>query len=303
MLLLLVPLFGLSQEKAQVEVVNATGALLVVNTVSIPHRQALPVSVSTNGDVAQLEVSYYEGLEAKKAQIYRKIDRGRVIVRDLKDSKGLAEDFRRRKVSASASGPTASPTASLGGAGSWATTVSLGAKNISDEYSIFIPLGPFRGLALAPGTRSSRKGTLPTGPVSFPIKMITDPQKSATGISTSWGIFNGIITETDSVVAISDKSISQANSGRVIKKKIISSLDTPVQIAEGASLGTVIEKGRAQVIKLYLGWNIIPVQFLSGGNPSQGDLIIMVSESPRPLVIQEGQVEGPSLNKVSIIRY
>lgn len=296
-------------QKQTVRVINSTSSIIVVESVSIPARQQQDISLSVADGLATLNIVYYEGLERRgPVEIKRHLNDGRVIVRNFEASSDRAP-ARRRGESDSAPAATysempAQPYQSLHASADWWATVTVNPQNKLEDYSIFVPVPPFRGLALKPGQASEKSITLRTGEILFPVFLAEETDGvSKTGIQFSWALVQKIVTEGQENFEFLPTDIMMANNGKIVRKSLVSHLPFDFIIAEGKSRGTVIPVNYPVRLELYLGWNIVPIQYKdNSGLPTQAILILLVNDLRKPLTARgRGSSDQVSVSRDNII--
>ena len=274
-------------QTTSVRVANATSGLITVNGTSVGSRVSTDINLSVNDGIASFEVYYYEGQEKKgPVNLNRSVRNGQIIIRDFSP-----EDASSRRSTASDSEsaqPEVPPQSSYTTTGDWWSHVTVKPVNKLEKYSIFVPADPFRGLALRPGQASEKSITIKTGEILFPVFLAFDDsqeEQTRTGINYSWALVNKIITEGQKTFEFLPQDIMEANSGRVTRKNIISRLPFDFIISQGAAQGTVIPANTPRRLELYVGWNIIPIQYKdASGLPTQAILILLVNDLRTPLM-------------------
>ncbi len=285
---------SLLAQKQTVQVANATSSIMKVNGINVPAREIVNVSMDVANGVASFQVNeYYVGQEKLgPVSLSRSLERGnRITIRDF-STDGEQRTTRRSSANEAIMPPTQSvPAIDYAGmkdvaSGDWWAYVTVAPKNSLEGYSIFVPSEPFRGLALKAGQASNKQITLKTGEILFPVFLVAEEDGSTkTGINYSWALVNKIITEGQEEFEFKAGDIMQANSGKEIKKILVSKLPFDFIIAEGASRGTVIPANAPTKLELYLGWNILPIQYKdAGGLPTQAILILLVNDLRRPMM-------------------
>ena len=268
-----------------VKVANATNDLIIVNGTSIGSRVSTNLSLPIENQTASFEVYYYEGQEKKgPVTLTRSVRNGQIVIRDF------SSDDVSRRLTANDSEPVKAeqPQSSYTATGDWWSYVTVTPVNKLDQYSIFVPADPFRGLALRPGQASEKSIKIKTGEILFPVFLAIDDMKDGqtkTGINYSWALVNKIITEGQETFEFLAQDIMEANNGKLIRKNIISKLPFDFIISQGAAQGTVIPANTPRKLELYIGWNIIPIQYKdASGLPTQAILILLVNDLRTPLM-------------------
>lgn len=291
------PLSLLAQKQTQVKVINATANTIVVDGQTIKERRYKEQSVQVLNGYAIMDFYYYEGLNRKPSvKLIKKIDKNRVIIKnydsepetDLETQSNSTTPVETEVYTEEVITPVSNE------AGGWWSEVTLVPKNSLDNFNIFVPTGPFKGLALAPGQMSQKSIIMKTGDILFPVYMVDESKgnQEGSGIKYSWALVSQIITEGQTVFEFLPENIMDANVGEEIRKTVVSKLDFDFIIFEGASKGTVVAAGRPEKLKLYVGWNIIPIQYkASNGLPTQAIVILLVNKKNKPLVAKRKEKE------------
>ncbi len=296
-------------QKQTVRVANATSSLIVVEGNSIPGRQWQDLSIPVSDGLATLNVAYYEGLERKgPIELQRYLENGRVVIRDFAPVSEMRAPRRRADMDAPAAATMPEtlqqPLQSLHAGADWWGTVTVHPQNKLEGQSIFVPVPPFRGLALKPGQTSEKSITLRTGEILFPVFLAAENEEdSKTGIQFSWALVQKIVTENQETFEFLPTDIMMANNGKIVRKSLISRLPFDFIIAEGKSRGTVIPANYPVRLELYLGWNIIPIQYKDNtGLPTQAILILLVNDLRKPLTARgRGSADQVSVNRDNIV--
>lgn len=286
---------SLLAQKQSIQVANATNSIMKVNGISVPAREIVSVSMDVADGVASFKVDeYWAGQERLgPVTMTRSVERGnRITIRDFSVEGNQRASNRRSTVNEAIMPPVQSvPAVDYAGmkdiaSGDWWAYVTVTPKNSLEGYSIFIPSEPFRGLSLKAGQASGKSITLKTGEILFPVFLVAEEDGSTkTGINYSWALVNKIITEGQEEFEFKAGDIMQANSGKEIRKTLVSKLPFDFIIAEGASRGTVIPANYPTKLELYVGWNILPIQYKdAAGLPTQAILILLVNELRKPMM-------------------
>lgn len=293
--------------QGQVTVANATPGVIQVEGVSIPSKFTKPIQTAVKNGIVAVDVEYYEGLDRKgPVKFYLEVDkRNRAVIRNFDVNQELASQFKQISSEQSRS-QTESPRArnvNSSVSGDWYSTVTVFPINKTEEYSIFVPIETFRGLALKPGQRSESSITLRTGDILIPVIMESvNEDGTPTGMSFTVGLIKTIITEGQEEFEFNLPEITVANSGKTITKRVVSDLSFDVIIPEGATRGQIIEANRMAKIELFVGWNILPVQYKDDkGYPKEAMLISLINESRAPIALKRSynQVDIFELDEVS----
>lgn len=303
---------SLLAQKQTVQVANATNSIMKVNGINVPSKEIVGVSMDVSDGVASFQVNeYFVGQEkVGPVSLTRPIERGnRITIRDL-STDGEQRTSRRSNANEATMPETQSmPAIDYTGmkdvaSGDWWAYVTVSPKNSLEGYSIFVPSEPFRGLALKAGQASEKQITLKTGEILFPVFLVAEKDgETKTGINFSWALVNKIITEGQTEFEFKAEDIMQANSGKEIKKILVSKLPFDFIIAEGASRGTVIPANAPTKLELYLGWNILPIQYKdAAGLPTQAILILLVNDLRRPMMARgKAGVDQITVNRDNIV--
>lgn len=286
---------NLLAQKQSIQVANATNSIMKVNGINVPAREIVSVSMDVADGIASFRIDeYFVGQEKLgPVNLTRSVERGnRVTIRDFSAEGDQRPNSRRLSTNEATMPPAESvPAIDYAGmkdvtSGDWWAYVTVTPKNSLEGYSIFIPSEPFRGLSLKAGQASSKSITLKTGEILFPVFLVAEEDGSTrTGINYSWALVNKIITEGQEEFEFKAGDIMQANSGKEIRKVLVSKLPFDFIIAEGASRGTVIPANYPTKLELYVGWNILPIQYKdAAGLPTQAILILLVNELRKPMM-------------------
>lgn len=278
-----------AQTQTSVRVANTTNGLITVNGTSIGAKSAKEVNLSVKDGIASFETYYYEGPEKKgPVTLTRSIRNNQVVLRNFSPSDASTSRRRSTESDPEPVSTQVPPPSAYTQTGEWWAHVTVSPVNKLEKYSIFVPADPFRGLALKPGQTSEKSITLRTGEILFPVFLAIDDsqdEQSRTGVNYSWALVNKIVTEGQEDFEFLPQDIMEANGGKVIRKNIISKLPFDFIISQGAAQGTVIPANTPQRLELYVGWNIIPIQYKdASGLPTQAILILLVNDLRRPLL-------------------
>ena len=300
---------GLWAQTQTVEVANATDNKIEIGGVVIKSRAVKEFSLPVVDDVVSFQASYYEGLELKgPVTLVRQVNRGRVVLRDFDPGNNVAKpaglSTSNRVSTANTYTPPPQTAYTEPSSSSWWSTVNVTPQNKLKCYSIFVPTDPFRGLALKSGQTSAKSATLRTGEIVFPVFLTVENDSTGNlGIKFSWALVNKIVTEGQSVFEFKPEDIMKANAGETIKKTIVSKLAFDFIISEGASRGEVIPSNSPTKLELYVGWNILPIQYKDAqGLPTQAILILLVNDLRKPLMARgKGSVDQISVDRDNIV--
>jgi len=278
----LLPLSVFAQ-KQMVGVGNSTNSVIQVDGVDIASRVLKNVNLTVIDGIAHFSVKYYD----QNRMLIGPINLTRPVVSNrirIDNFDQMPESSRQREQRSQPTPPAPPPAPSppsLDQSTDWWAYVTVRPQNKLEGYSIFVPTEPFRGLALKPDQISERVVTLRTGEIIFPVFMVAeDETDSQTGVKYSWAIVNKIVTEGQDNFLITPQDVMEANTGRVVRKRMISRLNFDFIISEGASKGIVVSPQTPQRLDFYVGWNIIPIQFKDPkGLPTQAILIILVNDA------------------------
>lgn len=293
-IVLLAVLFAMSSwAQTNVKVANGTKDLVVVNGVNIPSRNVKEVSLPVSNNTASFEVVYYEGLVKKgPITLTREVNKNRIEIRDFTSSgtapasSASGRQLKTENASNPNLGTSPIPAANnASNAADWWATVNVKPKNSLKGQSLFVPSDPFKGLALKPGQESKKTATLKTGTIVFPVFLASNDSTGKSGNQFAWALVNKIITESQTTFEFMPQDIMQANAGAIVKKTIISKLPSPFIISDGKSRGIVISPDVPQRLELYVGWNIVPIQYKdANGFPTEAILILLVDNHSRALM-------------------
>ncbi|QQG52452.1 MAG: hypothetical protein HY931_03990 [Candidatus Falkowbacteria bacterium] len=291
---ILIPLSSWAQ-KQNVLLANATAKKVLIDDQIINPRASKELSLTVKGGVAQFSLAYYDGLVLKESvNLARKVNKGRIILKDfdptnndVPDASVMDEEVTSKGATADFGGTAVNSGNQVQNPDDWWSYATVKPKNGLKGQSLFVPSEPFKGLALASGQQSSRSATLKTGEIMFPALLMEEKEEASTknGINYTWAIVDKIIVEGQDVLEIKPENIMKANDGDLTKKTIVSKLGFPFIIAEGASSGKVVSDNIPTRLDLYIGWNILPIQYKGpDGLPVQAILILLVDDSKKPLM-------------------
>ena len=287
---------SLRAQKQSVLIANATTKKVLVDDQIINPRASKELSITVKGNVGQFTLAYYDGLVLKESvNLARKVTKGRIILKDFDpanndkpDASSADEETTRSKgATADFGGVAINSDNKIQNPDDWWSYATVTPKNGLKGQSLFVPSEPFKGLALSSGQQSGRSVTLKTGEIMFPALLMEekDAASTKTGINYTWAIVDKIIVEGQSVLEIKPENIMKANDGKLTKKVIVSKLGFPFIIAEGASSGKVVSDNIPTRLDLFIGWNILPIQYKGAdGLPVQAILILLVDDSGKPLM-------------------
>ncbi|MFA6514017.1 MAG: hypothetical protein WCT50_01835 [Patescibacteria group bacterium] len=278
-----------SWAQTNIKVANGTKELVVVNGVNIPSRNLKEVSLPVSNNTASFEVVYYEGLVKKgPITLTREVNKNRIEIRDFTQNGTPSTSGKQRNESTGGANLATSPIPAannVANASNWWAEVDVKPKNSLKGQSLFVPSDPFKGLALRPGQESKRTATLKTGTIVFPVFLASNDSTGKAGNQFAWALVNKIITEGQTTFEFMPQDIMQANAGAIVKKTIISKLPSPFIISDGKSRGIVISPNVPQRLELYVGWNIVPIQYKdANGFPTEAILILLVDSHSRALM-------------------
>ncbi len=317
--LLLGILFPMSSwaQKQNVLVANATAKKILIDEQIINPRASKELSIVVKGGVGQFSLAYYDGLVLKESvNLARRVTKGRIVLKDFDpanndqpDASSADEETTQSKGATADFGGTAISGNQAQSPDDWWSYATVKPKNGLKGQSLFVPSEPFRGLALASGQQSGRSATLKTGEIMFPALLMEEKEDASTknGINYTWAIVDKIIVEGQDVLEIKPENIMKANDGKLTKKVIVSKLGFPFIIAEGASSGKVVSDNVPTRLDLYIGWNILPIQYKGpDGLPVQAILILLVDDSNKPLMTSSKSKEqniSISRNDITIMDF
>lgn len=313
-LIILLPVLVLGQ-KQQVAVGNATRSVIKIEGVDIAPRVQKKVSLRVIDGVADFKVQYFnENLVLTEIELSRPVLNGRIKIENFEDmTEGQNQRAARAVIAAQENNQTSQSsqtpieilqTPVQTNPGDWWSYVNIRPENKLQGYSIFVPVEPFRGLALKPNQESAQTITLRTGEIIFPVFLAAEEGvDTETGVKFSWAIVNKIVTEGQENFQIRPQDVMEANTGKIVRKRMISRLNFDFIISEGASKGKVVSPQRPLKLDMYVGWNIIPIQFKdSRGLPTQAILIILVNDAPGNVFARgKSSADNISVNRDNII--
>jgi len=278
-------------QKQMVGVGNNTNSVIQVDGVDIASRVLKNVNLTVKDGVAYFAVKYYDRsrILVGPIELTRPVVNGRVRIDNFEptsvrpeNGRRTAKTVREKEQEESVVTQPLMPTFQVEAPRDWWAQVSVRPQNKLEGYTIFVPTDPFKGLALKPDQESERSIVLRTGEIIFPVFLVAEDETSTqTGVKYSWAIVNKIVTEGQENFLITPQDVMEANTGRIVRKRMVSRLNFDFIISEGASKGVVVSPQRPQRMEFYVGWNIIPIQFKdSRGLPTQAILIILVNDTP-----------------------
>lgn len=287
-----------------VRVVNASRELIIINGTNVPRGSKPVLNLDVKNGIASFELVYYEGLvETSPIRAYREVKGGSIQIRDYQPGLNLAQAYNN--ASSEEKPSPAPPRRSSVSGGEWWSNVTVVPYNKLEDFSIFVPTGAFKGLALAPNQLSERSATIRTGPEMFPIQLgAAADNKTKIGGEFTWALFNKIITEGQDTLEITVDDIMEVNEGKIINKKVVSYLPFKFMISAGKErpvfkAANVVKRrdGSREIrptstkrVELFVGWNIIPIQYGDeNGLPTETLMIILVPDDNEPLKIEEGE--------------
>jgi len=285
--LLFLPMAVLGQRQmVMVGVGNNTSSIIEVDGTEIASRALKNVNLTVTEGVAHFSIRYYDRNRVLVGPINltRPVVNGRIRIdnfeKTLRGSESRRTSTEGTQESAIQTQPLM-PTQTHQSRDFWAQ-VNVKPQNKLEGFSIFIPVDPFRGLALRSGQVSERVVTLKTGEIIFPVFLVAeDNTDTPTGVKYSWAIVNKIVTEGQESFLITPQDVMKTNTGGIVRKRMISKLNFEFIISEGASKGIVVSPQRPQRMEFYVGWNIIPIQYKDqNGFPTQAILILLINNVP-----------------------
>ncbi len=279
--------FNHNLQAQAMRVANETKTLLIINNISIGSGVSAHIELPVSNGNTTFEAYYYEGQNKKgPVAMTRMVRNNQIIIRSLAPT----EPGYRSKTTVATEPVDAEETTANSqytSSSDWWASVNVTPINMLEKYSIFVPADPFKGLALKPGQKSAKSITLQTGEILFPVFLAMDDMsgETATGINFSWALVNKIVTEGQETFEFLPQDIMKANNGRIVKKVLISRLPFDFIISEGASQGTVIPSNSPSRLELFVGWNIIPIQYKDDyGLPTQAILVLLVNDLRKPIM-------------------
>ncbi|HZJ40842.1 MAG TPA: hypothetical protein VFD16_01090 [Candidatus Saccharimonadales bacterium] len=293
-----------------VKIANGTRDRLEIGGIVIKPHVIKEFSLPVVDDVVSFQASYYEdgSLESKgPVTLVRPVNKGQVTLKDFDPNNNVAKPVGLGNETKLVDKSTYTPPQTAytePSSSNWWSTVTVTPQNQLKGYSIFVPTDPFRGLALKSGQTSAKSATLRTGEIVFPVFLtIENDSTGNSGIKFSWALVNKIVTEGQTVFEFKPEDIMKANAGETIKKTIVSKLSFDFIISEGASRGEVIPSNSPTKLELYVGWNILPIQYKdTHGLPTQAILILLVNDLRKPLMARsKGSVDQISVDRDNIV--
>lgn len=278
----------------QVTVRNATRSILEVNGTSVPIGSSnVKVNLPVKNDITSFEVVYFDanGVYQGPVKMYREVKKNGILIADYDPEADLAQSFNS-STGEQRQAPETRQMRTNVASGSWWSTVTVRPENNLEDQSIFVPTEPFLGLALNPGQVSDKTATIRTGKIMFPVMLGAGDEKTMTGMKFTWGLVHKIVAEGEDTLKINTTDIMRANSGKQVRKKIGSLLPFDFMISEGASRGTVVPSKSVKRLELFVGWNILPIQFKDrDGLPTEAILILLVSDQKSTLFARRSRAD------------
>ena len=289
-LFFLLPISAYTQ-KQMVGVGNNTNSVIQIEGVDIGSRVLKNVNLNVIDGVAHFAIKYYDRNRTLigPVEMTRPVINGRIRIDNFEpvsvrpeNGRRVAKTAREKEQEESVVTQPLLPSFQVETPQDWWAQVHVKPQNKLEGYTIFVPTEPFKGLALKPNQESERSIVLRTGEIIFPVFLVAEDETSTqTGVQYSWAIVNKIVTEGEENFFITPQDVMRANTGGIVRKRMISRLDSDFIISEGASKGVVVSPQKPRKMEFYVGWNIIPVQFKDErGLPTQAVLIILVNDTP-----------------------
>ncbi len=156
----------------------------------------------------------------------------------------------------------------------------------NSSYRLVVLEGPFKGFALASEQTSQNSRRVGLGKLNFSVYFDAQVDSMSTGRQHRWSAISKIIVEGQDTLHIYDTDLT-IGSGEPIKKKVKNPFkDNSFLIVGGPNNGVVIPARNMALLDLNLGWNYIPIQYISKeGAPIQATLLLMADGSKKPIVI------------------
>jgi hypothetical protein len=296
----LATLFAMSSwAQTNVMVKNSTKDLVVINGVNLPAQSIKELSLLVENNTASFEVVYYEGLTKKgPVRLTRMVNKGRMVLNNFEPTTTSTDSGYKPPKNGSSNSSSETSTSPIpaannySNASDWWGEVNVQPQNKLKGQSIFVPSDPFKGLALKPGQISAKTARLRTGTIVFPV-FLSANDSTKSGSRFAWALVNKIVTEGQTVFEFLPEDIMKANAGDIVRKTIISRLPSPFIISDGKARGIVVTPGSPQRLELYVGWNIVPIQYQdSNGFPTEAILVLLVDSRSKALMAKAKNKAG-----------
>lgn len=255
--------------------------------------------------VASFKLGRYEGLNhVTLGKAERKVQKGKISLKDfsleldvnkesevekiLKEEKNDKKSFSTQKVFSSSDNY-------------WAKTTVV-PKNES-SVRILVLGQPFKGLALEADQASNKKVVLNTGKYTFPVYYDPEPDSVSTGRKFRWAVISKIVVEEQDTFKITNYDLQTVSNGVEIEKIVKNNLPINLVIVNGENRGEVIPANGVYKLKMRVGWNVIPVQYLNENNlPVQAVLLLMANNLKKPIFADRKSDENtPSIEPDNLI--
>ena len=235
--------------------------------------------------IAEFKLGRYEGLDHKSIGVAkRQVQKGKIALSDfqlnsdLSEKKELKEEKKAENFKA---GPTTFKAKTYSETDNFWAQTDVIPKNES-SVRILVLGEPFKGLALESEQYSEKRVRLNTGKYTFPVYYDLEPDSVSTGRKFRWAVVSKIVVEKQDTFKITDYDLREVSTGTPIEKVVKNNLPIDFLIVSGRNSGEVIPANSIYKLKMQVGWNVIPVQYLNENNlPVQAVLLLMANNLKR----------------------
>ncbi|MBN2853984.1 hypothetical protein JXK06_00400 [Patescibacteria group bacterium] len=171
------------------------------------------------------------------------------------------------------------------------------------SYRLSVLDGIFKGFALASEQASVGSKRTTTGKLTFSLYFDPEVDSISSGRNHRWAVINKIIVEGQDSLHITDSDLSQISSGERTEKATKNNFNIDFLVVAGPNAGTVISAKRMTQLDLNIGWNYVPIEYLSNdGLPVRSILLLMVNDSKKPIIInRRSDADLDSVNPDEIV--
>jgi len=333
--ILLLGFFGAGQVWAQARIFNSTNDKIVVsdlkglNEIVInPKSSGVAMFLPSNG-IAKFNLAKYEGFnKVPLGEATRLAKGGKIALRDLSLDDGSTAQVEKvgaqKAQGTQASGKSSAErfsSARIREAGevqapSEQIMISPAPQNRSSalpgtdlvlsnksSYRLTVLDGIFKGFALASEQASAISKRTATGKLTFSLYFDPEVDSISSGRNHRWAVINKIIVEGQDSLHITDSDLSQISSGERTQKATKNNFNIDFLVVAGPNAGTVISAKRMTQLDLNIGWNYVPIEYLSNdGLPVRSILLLMVNDSKKPIIInRRSDADLDSVNPDEIV--
>ncbi len=309
LLLLLAVAAGLSAS-AQAYFANYTTDKLVVasengsEAIVNPRSKALVNFLPSNG-IAKFTLYRFYGFDRVKiGEIQRRVIKKTVTLRDFNpeaEAEVISSDKKAKIGNVNVANPdVAKPDAIVINNGEWWSEAVVVPKNETD-YRLTVLTAPFKGLALKPDQASKKSKSLRTGICEFVVYFDTEVDSVSSGRAYNWAVFNKIIAEDQDTLRITKYDLKQTTIGKQIFAPIVNKSGADLFITAGPNSGKVIPSKGMEKLDLFVGWNVLSVQYIKNGLPVQAVLLFMVSDRKKSFFLDKGSSTAVDFSNMTIL--